>query len=308
MKALAVRLFLVLCCGGILSLAAANQARATIHEVQVGNFFFSPEKTTVAYVDTVRWIHVSGSHTTTAEVSSPRQWDSGILPSGGSFDVVFTEADGPGPFPHLCTIHPTTMKDTIFVAPAAEPTVIDFVLRSSWTNDCAGNGSPAWGTGQAVLSADSTELTVTVVHNVGDAILGHIHLAPECVNGPIAFGFDSPLSPVEQTFPMTSGFVEALFDEELHVLIHSTEHPAGEIRGHIKPSQFVCGDANGDEAINVGDAVFVINYAFKGGAAPNPLFTGDANCDASVNVGDAVYLINFAFKGGPAPCGTCADL
>ncbi|MCK5127109.1 MAG: hypothetical protein KAR42_12720 [candidate division Zixibacteria bacterium] len=61
------------------------------------------------------------------------------------------------------------------------------------------------------------------------------------------------------------------------------------------------GDANGDANINVGDAVYLINYAFKGGPAPDPVEIGDANCDGQSNVGDAVYLINYAFKGGPAP-------
>jgi len=35
---------------------------------------------------------------------------------------------------------------------------------------------------------------------------------------------------------------------------------------------------------------------------PNPEAAGDANCDDDCNVGDAVYLINYVFKGGAAPC------
>ena len=64
----------------------------------------------------------------------------------------------------------------------------------------------------------------------------------------------------------------------------------------------ICGDANGDRAVNIGDAVYVINYIFKGGKNPVPIEAGDANCDHAVNVGDAVYVVNFIFKGGPAPC------
>ncbi len=66
--------------------------------------------------------------------------------------------------------------------------------------------------------------------------------------------------------------------------------------------EFIAGDANGDGVVNVGDAVHVINYMFKGGQAPDPLFVGDANCDTEINVGDAVYIINYVFKGGPEPC------
>ncbi|MCK5125312.1 MAG: hypothetical protein KAR42_03560 [candidate division Zixibacteria bacterium] len=68
---------------------------------------------------------------------------------------------------------------------------------------------------------------------------------------------------------------------------------------------YMCGDANSDESINVGDAVYIINYAFKGGPPPDPVIAGDANCDLSVNVGDAVYIINYSFKGGPVPCADC---
>ena len=66
-----------------------------------------------------------------------------------------------------------------------------------------------------------------------------------------------------------------------------------------------CGDANDDGTPNVGDAVFIINYVYKGGAAPNPIEAGDANCDGDCNVGDAVYLINYVFKGGSEPCSGC---
>jgi hypothetical protein len=65
---------------------------------------------------------------------------------------------------------------------------------------------------------------------------------------------------------------------------------------------YICGDANGDQAINIGDPVYLINYIFKDGPAPEPLMAGDANADQDVNIGDAVYLIDHIFKEGPAPC------
>jgi len=68
---------------------------------------------------------------------------------------------------------------------------------------------------------------------------------------------------------------------------------------------YICGDANGDTQANVADAVFLINYVFKGGAAPDPLEAGDANCDGFANVADAVYMINYVFKGGAKPCASC---
>lgn len=69
----------------------------------------------------------------------------------------------------------------------------------------------------------------------------------------------------------------------------------------------VCGDANGDGSVNVADAVYIINYVFKGGPAPDPVCAGDANGDGGVNVGDAVYLIAYVFLGGPAPVEGCCQ-
>ncbi len=70
----------------------------------------------------------------------------------------------------------------------------------------------------------------------------------------------------------------------------------------VPAAAYVCGNANGDQALNIGDPVFLINYIFKGGPAPEPPVSGDANADHDVNMGDAVYLIDHIFKGGPAPC------
>ena len=64
---------------------------------------------------------------------------------------------------------------------------------------------------------------------------------------------------------------------------------------------YVCGDANGDGMANIGDAVFIISYAFRDGPAPNPMRAADANGDGEVNIGDAVFLINYAFRDGPPP-------
>ena len=61
------------------------------------------------------------------------------------------------------------------------------------------------------------------------------------------------------------------------------------------------GDANNDNAANVGDAVYIINYIFKGGPVPPCKCEGDANGDDAINVGDAVYNVNYVFKGGPPP-------
>lgn len=67
------------------------------------------------------------------------------------------------------------------------------------------------------------------------------------------------------------------------------------------------GDANFDGTVNVGDAVFIINFVFRGGPAPVIPDWADANADCAINVGDAVYLVNYIFRSGPAPIVGCAD-
>jgi len=78
---------------------------------------------------------------------------------------------------------------------------------------------------------------------------------------------------------------------------------------------FTCGDANGDEGVNIGDVVYLANYVFREsecatnppiGCPPDPYEAGDANCDGTVNIGDAVYLGNVIFRpGSPEPCANC---
>ena len=64
------------------------------------------------------------------------------------------------------------------------------------------------------------------------------------------------------------------------------------------------GDVNGDKLIDVGDAIYLLNYLFKGGPPPAIWATGDCNCDQIIDVGDAIYLLNYLFKNGGAP-GDC---
>ncbi|MDD4052048.1 MAG: dockerin type I repeat-containing protein [candidate division Zixibacteria bacterium] len=113
-----------------------------------------------------------------------------------------------------------------------------------------------------------------------------------------------------------------------HDSIYQTRYPVGDLdysthywwkveaidtRGNMTPSTntadfwtWILGDANGDRNVNVGDAVFLISYIFRGGPPPYVPKAGDVNGDCKVNVGDAVYLISYIFRQGPAPKVGCA--
>jgi len=71
--------------------------------------------------------------------------------------------------------------------------------------------------------------------------------------------------------------------------------------GACGAEEFLRGDANNDGVINLGDAIYILNYLFKSGPDPDPMEAGDANCDGKVDLGDAIYVLNYLFKGGPAP-------
>jgi len=67
----------------------------------------------------------------------------------------------------------------------------------------------------------------------------------------------------------------------------------------------LCGEATGDEIVNLGDVLHLISYLYKAGPAPDPLCIGDVSCDGVVNLGDVLYMISYLYKGGPRPCLYC---
>ncbi|MGB7061469.1 MAG: SBBP repeat-containing protein [Candidatus Zixiibacteriota bacterium] len=70
----------------------------------------------------------------------------------------------------------------------------------------------------------------------------------------------------------------------------------------IKYAEFLCGDANADQTVDIGDVVYLIGYLYKNGPAPNPPVAGDVNGDGIVNLGDVVYLVTYLYKSGLPPC------
>ena len=69
--------------------------------------------------------------------------------------------------------------------------------------------------------------------------------------------------------------------------------------------EYVVGNATasyGDNAINISDIVFLINYIFIGGTAPCPVGAGMADCDDAITILDAVHLVSYLFANGAPPC------
>jgi len=61
------------------------------------------------------------------------------------------------------------------------------------------------------------------------------------------------------------------------------------------------GNANGDANIDLGDALFGMNWLFANGPTPTCMDAADANDDSNVDISDSIYLLNYMFVNGPPP-------
>jgi hypothetical protein len=104
-------------------------------------------------------------------------------------------------------------------------------------------------------------------------------------------------------WPPTGQLAYFIWSGDLKVPRLGDPHDPGSYRMRLnfRLSGLVCGDADGDGSVDVGDVVYLANYLFKGGLPPNPLGAGDVNDDGIVDVTDVVYLVNYVFKGGLPP-------
>lgn len=68
-------------------------------------------------------------------------------------------------------------------------------------------------------------------------------------------------------------------------------------------ANYICGDVDGSEAINILDITFLINFLYKEGPAPQFPDAANVNNDAAVNILDITYLISFLYLEGLEP--TC---
>ncbi len=98
-------------------------------------------------------------------------------------------------------------------------------------------------------------------------------------------------------------------------LISTFVIPRAEIGGiAIGPNKVACGeglnpvddrfrrgDVDDNGAVQLTDAVGILNFLFTGGEKPTCMETADANDDGAVQLTDVVRVLTFLFSGGPAP-------
>jgi len=64
---------------------------------------------------------------------------------------------------------------------------------------------------------------------------------------------------------------------------------------------FVRGNANSDSGVDLSDAVFILNYIFRGSTQPACHDAADCNDDGQLNIADPIFLLNFLFQGAQLP-------
>jgi plastocyanin len=139
-------------------------ATATVHMVDVADFMFTPSTLTVRPGDTIRWMWVNGTHTTTSNSipSGATPWNHNINSASSFFDYVPTV---PGTYNYICSIHPTLMVASFTVSnPAATPITAGSLTGNAWPN-------PASNTLHIVFNNATQPVTVSLVNMAGREVM-----------------------------------------------------------------------------------------------------------------------------------------
>jgi hypothetical protein len=132
-----------------------------------------------------------------------------------------------------------TALAALAIAGSASANGIDFIaLIDGDQND---NDSPATGTMTGTFDPDAMSFSFS--WDISDNLIGvpqmpgaHIHEGAEGESGPIVFGFaddEWDLTGSATWEDMSQANVDALMAGNLYINFHTTEYPAGEVRGQI---------------------------------------------------------------------------
>jgi len=246
---------------------------ATVHNIDMNAFSFSPLGTVVTYGDTVRWHVLGGIHTTTSDVSSPKTWNSGTMSTiGQTFDVVFTAANGPGPFPYHCTFHVSFgMVDTIRAVPPATGAC------------CLPNG--------ACIDATSANCQAAGGSYNGDGTACSSTQCPQPVIGACCLPGGLCLELTAANCALGGGVYQG--DNSSCVF---TQCPTSCCNG-------TTGNVDGDpsDVVDISDLSAMVDYLFFGGTISSCFKENDVDTSTSVDISDLQALIDFLFFGASLP-------
>jgi len=96
--------------------------KATVITVNVQNYSFTPSSFSASVGDTVKWVWVNGTHTTTSTSvpAGAATWNSPMNSSSTTFEYKITVA---GTYNYWCSIHTTSMEASFTASPLGVPSV-----------------------------------------------------------------------------------------------------------------------------------------------------------------------------------------
>ncbi len=125
-----LKLFILAAFSGLLSLTAS----ATVHNVNVANFAFTPSTLTIMQGDTVVWTVTSGSHNVNGSIATfptnPASFGPTTVGSSWTFSHTFTVA---GSYSYQCDPHSPNMAGTITVTPVERDLLLTAVYDGPLT-------------------------------------------------------------------------------------------------------------------------------------------------------------------------------
>ena len=81
----------------------------------------------------------------------------------------------------------------------------------------------------------------------------------------------------------------------------AVSNPDGVCEIDTTPSEFIRGNANNDDRVNIADPVYMLNYLFVKGPTPPCLDSADVNDDGHVDIADPIKLVQYLFLEGDEP-------
>jgi len=123
---------------------------------------------------------------------------------------------------------------------------VHFAATLSGDEEVPPSGSTGTGLATLVYDPKSNSLAWSVKHDLTDATMAHIHLAPVGENGEVVLDLGSPV-----TGSITGkAVIDEILEDEIvqsltYINVHSDEFPDGAIRGQIHVSKVVTGDDGG---------------------------------------------------------------
>ena len=126
---------LILLCSPLMLVGLlVGPASATVHNVEVADFAFSPANLTIAPGDTVVWTNILGFHSV-HHTGTPSLFGNAPAPAPWVYEHDFA-TEPPGVYPYICEVHPTMMQGTITITdvPCDAPAPPDVIL--SGTSAC----------------------------------------------------------------------------------------------------------------------------------------------------------------------------